>query len=128
MRYHTNFGNTMIPLHKDISYLEDYICLQKMRYGKRLTFHCDIEENLLQVLIPKLMLQPLIENAIKHNIHYIDQLTLILDIKQKLVDKVIEVFDNSKGQEDKYLNKLKPTTSIYTETYVKDINRKCYKA
>ncbi|GIN09818.1 histidine kinase [Shouchella clausii] len=68
MRYNAHFGDTTVLLEEDIAYLRDYFALQKMRYGKRLDYTIAIEPELGRARVPKLLLQPLIENAIKHNI------------------------------------------------------------
>lgn len=106
MRYNTNFGSTTVPLHIDISNLHDYISLQKMRYGDRLSFSSEIDRDLLPIHIPKLIIQPLIENAIKHNIQHVFDLSINLIIKQIDCHIVIEVIDNGIGIEAGKLKKL----------------------
>ncbi|TSB47400.1 sensor histidine kinase [Alkalicoccobacillus porphyridii] len=100
MRYNSNFGDTTVPLGKDLDYLEDYFSLQLMRYGKRLEYSISIEPRLSQANIPKLMIQPLIENAIKHNINEVGSLSIELDIQLLEEDTMlIRVSDDGLGIE-----------------------------
>ena len=61
-------GSAMITLEKELTYIDTYINILKKRYGDRLTMKQDIEERLLYIEIPRLLIQPLIENAIYHGI------------------------------------------------------------
>ncbi|AIC94381.1 sensor histidine kinase [Shouchella lehensis] len=109
MRYNANFGQTLVPLEEDIRYLNDYFSLQKMRYGKRL--HYEITVNPLSILeeafIPKLLIQPLIENAIKHNIHKTHSLFIQVVIKTDGNELTIEIRDNGKGLNEKKVAEIK---------------------
>jgi len=57
-----------ITLEKEISFIITYMALEKERFKERLSFTCNIDESLLQIPIPPMLLQPVIENAIKHGI------------------------------------------------------------
>ena len=55
-------------LADEVEYLQRYIDIQKVRFGERLTYSTDIPEDLLDLQVPSLLLQPLAENAIKHGL------------------------------------------------------------
>ena len=57
-----------IPLRQEIGLLETYIRIQKRRFEDRLTSVLDVPEDLLDVAVPALLLQPLVENSIIHGI------------------------------------------------------------
>ncbi len=61
-------GKQLVPLAEEVSFLESYIELQTMRFGDRLRVTVDIPVELYGALVPPLMLQPLVENAIIHGI------------------------------------------------------------
>jgi two-component system sensor histidine kinase YesM len=65
MRYNLYYGNTIVPLETDIEYVKDYLLLQKMRYNRRLTYSIDIPEALMACRVPKLVIQPIVENSLK---------------------------------------------------------------
>jgi len=58
----------MIPLREELKFIEDYLDLEKMRFGARLRVNCAVDPDTEQVLVPQLILQPLVENAIRHGI------------------------------------------------------------
>ena len=53
-------------LETDVEYVNDYLLLQKARYNNCLLYDFDIPEELLECRVPKLLLQPVIENSIVH--------------------------------------------------------------
>jgi uncharacterized membrane protein len=57
-----------VTLSEEVEYLQRYLDIQKVRFGERLQVSVDIPAELLQALVPDLLLQPLVENAIKHGI------------------------------------------------------------
>ena len=57
-----------VPLHKELDIVKDYLALEQMRFEERLRVEMDIDENTLNQPIPPMMLQTLVENAIKHGI------------------------------------------------------------
>jgi LytS/YehU family sensor histidine kinase len=61
-------GRQMVPLAEEVSFLESYLDLQSMRLGDRLKVTLDIPIELYAALVPQLLLQPLVENAIEHGI------------------------------------------------------------
>ena len=69
--FYRNFlskGDREIPLNREISIIKDYLALQKLRYGDIINDEYDIADNTLNIKIPKLILQPLVENSIYHGI------------------------------------------------------------
>lgn len=58
-------GN-LSTLRAELRYVERYIALQKLRHLDALKYRCDVPEDLLDAILPRLCLQPLIENAIEH--------------------------------------------------------------
>jgi two-component system, LytTR family, sensor kinase len=57
-----------IPLRDEIEFLKHYAAIQQRRFGDRLSFDFQIEDNCLPYAVPPLVLQPLIENAIQHGV------------------------------------------------------------
>ncbi len=58
-----------ISLKEEIESIKLYLKIEKVRFEKRLEFNLDIKEDCEDVLIPNMILQPLIENAIKHGVY-----------------------------------------------------------
>lgn len=60
----------MVTLEQELDYAEDYLEIQHMRFAERLTYRIEVESPALKnTLIPPLLLQPLLENAVEHGLH-----------------------------------------------------------
>jgi two-component system, sensor histidine kinase YesM len=66
MRYSLNFSKEMVPLREEIIYLNSYLFIQNQRFGNRLHVKQSIDDSLMDTLVPKLIVQPIIENCLKH--------------------------------------------------------------
>ncbi len=66
LRYSIDNSRHRVRLEEDMHYLEDYLVIQNTRFGERFTYRIDISEACGCCLIPKLLLQPLVENSIKY--------------------------------------------------------------
>ena len=56
------------PLREEISFIDDYLAIEMVRFGDKLRFYKEIDENTLDRLVPSMILQPIIENSIKHGL------------------------------------------------------------
>jgi CubicO group peptidase (beta-lactamase class C family) len=63
-----NEASDLIPLRKELEVLQVYLEIQETRFQDRLTVRLDVEREAEEALVPNLILQPLVENAIKHGI------------------------------------------------------------
>ncbi len=59
---------SQVTLAEEVEYLQRYIDIQKVRFGERLQVSVDIPADLMDAQVPNLLLQPLVENAIKHGV------------------------------------------------------------
>jgi len=57
-----------VRVAREIEFLEHYIAIQQRRFGDRLRFELQIDPNVIDCAVPTLVLQPLVENAIRHGI------------------------------------------------------------
>lgn len=107
MRYSIYYGSSTVPLQTDIEYINDYLLLQKMRYNRRLTYHIDIPEELMECRIPKLLLQPVVENSLVHGMK--DTAGVSVTITASAEGPVLKlcVQDNGSGIEPERLKSLR---------------------
>lgn len=55
-----------VPLHRELAFLNEYLDIQRMRFGDRLSVTLAIDADVMNAKVPVLLLQPIVENAIKH--------------------------------------------------------------
>lgn len=68
MKHMLNQGSDYVTLQDELSFIQSYLYIMNRRYGTRIQFEFDIEESLLSYRLLKLLMQPLIENAIVHGL------------------------------------------------------------
>lgn len=68
MRYSLNFSKEMVPLREEMRYLEDYLTIQNQRFDNRIALETELADTVMDCMIPKLILQPLIENSFEHGL------------------------------------------------------------
>jgi sensor histidine kinase YesM len=87
-----------IPLSKELEFVEQYLAIQKMRFGERLTVVKEIEPGLENTLVPNMLLQPLVENAVQHGIApSIDGGAVMLHVYSSASKVTLEVIDTGVG-------------------------------
>lgn len=63
---------SLIPLEKELETIDAYIAIEMQRFGERIHYECQVEDaiqgQISQILIPPLVLQPLVENSVRHGI------------------------------------------------------------
>jgi two-component system LytT family sensor kinase len=64
LRKHENFST----LRDELSFIDDYLAIEVVRFGAKLRFEKDVAEDTLDLLVPSMLLQPLVENSIKHGL------------------------------------------------------------
>jgi ligand-binding sensor domain-containing protein len=94
----------LIPLNEELKLIDTYYYLQKQRYGQNLHLEIAVNEKMLHSLIPPMVLQMLVENAIKHNVISAE---LPLSVKIFTDDKHITITNNMQRKKDK-----EPSTGI----------------
>src|SRR5882757_7565953 len=57
-----------VPLSDELAVTEEYLAIEEVRFGDRLTVRWDIDQTLVDTIVPRLILQPLVENAVRHGI------------------------------------------------------------
>lgn len=95
-----------VELRTEMEYLKDYVELQNIRYDDRIICSIEYEPEIEHIQIPKLTLQPMVENCIEHGLK--TQGKLIINISTDIEKEVICIIinDNGKGISDEELEKL----------------------
>lgn len=66
LRYAIKSDDVFATVREEVSYVRNYLCIQKIRFGDRLNYIIDIPEYIMDYLLPRVSLQPMVENAIIH--------------------------------------------------------------
>lgn len=107
-RHLLNWQGEFIPLRDEVDLIRKYLKVQKYRFRDRIRDELAMDERLSGVLIPKLTLQPLVENAVKHgieNVHSGSIRVLIRSVGEERMEAVIE--DDGAGIPEDRLNEIR---------------------
>jgi two-component system sensor histidine kinase YesM len=97
LRYISSEESSEVSLGAEIEYTAAYLECMKIRYPDDLNVAIEIDEELLQIPVPKLIVQPLVENCIKHGIHVPSPWFIRIDGKVADNRWMITVSDNGPG-------------------------------
>ncbi|SMG55698.1 cache domain-containing sensor histidine kinase [Paenibacillus aquistagni] len=102
-------GDGMVPLQTELSIIESYLHIQRLRFGSRFHVELDAEEAALDCLVPKMILQPIVENAVYHGLELKEKqgLLRIQAVKSTADDLILIVEDDGVGMEPDRLEWLK---------------------
>lgn len=102
LRYSIDERQREVPLAREIESINDYLRIQLYRYETRLSYTIDIDEDLCGYHVPKQILQPLVENAIVHNIDNVSEVAI--EITASVTDLlIIKIKDSGAGIGDEQL-------------------------
>lgn len=89
---------SMVSIREEIKYVQDYIYIQETRYGDKFTSYLEVDEELDDILIPKMTIQTLAENAVVHGVENATWDCFLSVIGERVGDMaVIRVKDNGVG-------------------------------
>ncbi|MCX2483863.1 sensor histidine kinase [Pedobacter sp. MR2016-24] len=92
----------LVPLRDEIDFTQKYLDLEKARFQERLHISIAVEEELMNELIPPMILQPLAENAVKHGISpLINGGKIVIQVKRKEGGIEFSIADTGAGVKDK---------------------------
>ena len=102
IRYNTTASSTMLPLREELNHVRNYVSLQRCRYGNSVVLRVHAAEALLNLPIPRFLLQPIVENSFEHGFagKAPDAERLIVVSARKVGKRLIlRVRDNGQGME-----------------------------
>lgn len=112
LRISINLGKEMITLQEEIDYVMNYIVIQKLRFSTSINIKYNIHESCKSLTIPKLILQPIVENSIIYGMedeqHDLD-IRINAFVKAKCL--IIEIYDNGPGIKEEVLKDILKTVS-----------------
>ena len=90
-------GDEIITLDRELDLIERYLAIQSIRFEDRFTCEIDVPERFRSCLVPKLALQPLVENAILHGVADLEEGYIKLTAQEEEGDLLLTVSDNGPG-------------------------------
>lgn len=107
LRYSVNKSNSIVKLREEIEWLKQYIYLQQTRFNYSFECFMEVDENVLDFNIHKLLFQPFIENVIIHGFEGINKGGVLdIGIKGRENSIMIVIRDNGKGIDPETVSKL----------------------
>ncbi|WP_053376574.1 sensor histidine kinase [Paenibacillus sp. FJAT-27812] len=107
-RYSMDIENEDVTLEEEIEHIQHYMVLQQGRYKQRLQFELEYPNEASCIYVPKMTLQPLVENSIIHGLERGNgQIHIIVSIVLTKCSLLIEVIDNGKGFTDQQIEQVK---------------------
>lgn len=104
----------MINLAEELRCVDAYCYIISMRFGKRLLIEKDIDESLMHLQVPQLILQPLIENSVVHGVETVKSGTIQIKIYKDGTNAVLQIINTGKNMTQEDIDRVE---SILHGTY-----------
>lgn len=112
-RYNLKRLDQAVTLEDELNHAQDYVEIQKMRFGERIDFRTDVDPSCLEQKVPFLTIQPFIENVFKHAINSLTDTAIIeLKVYPTLAGVVVEVKDNGIGMDETVQDDIQSTPYV----------------
>lgn len=106
LRISINISSDFITLKDEIEYIQNYIVIQKLRFNEDFNIDYDIDDDVSHAMIPKLILQPIIENSIIYGMESSDSLNISVCARSEAGVLVIRIRDNGPGIPDEVAHQI----------------------
>ena len=114
LRYSNSKASSRVTLRDEIEHASDYLMLMQRRYEAGLVYNINISEELYDILVPKLVIQPLVENSLSHgfnNTSYTKEIEILGSVHE---DRWFSrILDNGSGFEPELLKNLMDRITLY---------------
>ena len=116
LRYTTKYSDSnLVKLTDELSHIDRYLDIEVLRFGNRLVFKKNIQKQAYSMLLPTLILQPLMENAIKHGVNKsINPVTI--ELSAQVIDNKLQITISN--------NKDESSNTIGTKTGLKNLSKR----
>lgn len=95
-----------VALETELQYTEHYILIQNIRFNDKFFHSIDCEQGLANIQVPKLIIQPIVENALKHGFMNRESGFLTITAEREQSDICIIITDNGNGMDEGLVNKI----------------------
>lgn len=106
LRYSISTDGATVPLQEDLNYVADYLRLQQIRFKERLSYTLTVNENAREALVPRLLLQAVIENSIKYGYRSKENLHIEVEASVTNGELVVVIVDDGDGMSEQRLEEV----------------------
>ena len=122
-------NHSFISIKQELSLVESYIHIDKVRFGERLNFVLDLDDDVMEIEIPAMVIQPIVENAVRHGLmKRIAGGTVTISTKRVDMELVISVSDDGQGMDDEKLKSLLDSNRSTNGIAIKNVNKRLINA
>ena len=106
LRYSVDNKKEEVTIMEDIGYTNHYLEILEARFKERFCYHIDIRQDTEDCIIPKLLFQPIIENAVKYGFGDRERLTVMVTSRIREGNLIIAIYNDGVGMEEDELKRL----------------------
>ena len=122
LRRIASWENDVVTLDEELAYVAEHLQIQRFRYGDKLEYRLDVADGLGEMAIPRLLLQPIVENAVTHGIAMKRGKGLVhLTVTREGTDAIIAIEDDGAGMDELTQAELEQAlkrSNIHGERYI----------
>lgn len=108
LRRMLSWSDAAVKLQDELHFTEMYLKIEKFRFADRFDYALDVEEAAARCLVPKMCIQPLVENACKHGLQTVKgQRSIRIEARRGDTYLHVQVEDNGKGMEEDRLQEIR---------------------
>ena len=122
-RYNLNSEAYMVPFEKEMEHVRDYLELEKARFEEKLIITYDVPKD-LELEIPTLILQPIVENAVRYGINREGKRIVTICAREEPKGCKVCICDEGKGMPEEVLKKLKSGESIGNSVGLSNVHKR----
>lgn len=116
LRYSVSNSKKDLRLEEDLEYIQDYLYIQEVRFGDRFSCELNFDQEALACIVPKLLLQPVIENSIKYGFRVRKEIHIRIEGKVREKVLTIRAEDDGPGMDQEKLDQLSASLQDMTHT------------
>lgn len=125
LRYNLEMGDDLVDVYKELEQVKAYVSVEKARFGEKISVAYNIQNN-IDIKMPSLIIQPIVENAIKHGILNSGRkgkVKISIELKSNNAFEVI-VEDNGVGIEEEIIKKVYSGTMKENKIGISNVNNR----